>query len=68
MCEVLKVNVHPVHSDYLVITDEIEVLDIDGINGITKAPLSFKKIDGQIYHLTPEVCKFSNVYHPMMNY
>ena len=29
MCEVLKVYVHPVHSDYLVITEETEDLNID---------------------------------------
>ncbi|CAB4016525.1 Hypothetical predicted protein [Paramuricea clavata] len=64
MCEVLKVNVHPVHPDHLVITDEIEDLDINDINGITTAPLSFKEIDGQIYHLTPEEIDFHCTPHP----
>lgn len=68
MCEVLKVNVHPGHPDHLVITDEIEDLDINDINGITTAPLSFKEIDGQIYHLTPEVIYLINIQHPMINY
>jgi hypothetical protein len=39
MWEVLKVNVHPACPDHLVITDEIEDLDINDINGITTAPI-----------------------------
>ena len=58
MCEVLKVNVHPVHLDYLVITEETEDLDINDINGVTTVPLLFKESNGQIYHLTPEVYKY----------
>ena len=58
MCEVLKVNVHPVHLDYLVITEETEDLDINDINGVTTVPLLFKESNGQICHLTPEVYKY----------
>ena len=48
MCEVLKANVHPVHLDYSVITEETEDLDINDINGVTTVPLLFKETNGVI--------------------
>ena len=30
--------------------------------------LSFKEINGQIYHLTPEIIYLINIQHPMINY
>ena len=67
MCEVLKIYVHPVHSNYFVITEETEDLDIDDINGVTTVPMLFKETNGQIYHLTPEVYKFDYKQHPVTN-
>lgn len=55
MCKVLKVKIHPIHSDCLVITEDMEDLDINDISEISTAPLTFKEINGEIYELTPEV-------------
>ena len=55
MCEIVKIHIHPVHHNRLVITEQLEDLDINLITGISTAPLTFKEIDGVIYNLTPEV-------------
>ncbi len=57
MCDVIKVNSHPIYQDSLVVTDEFEEISTDSITGVMTdtAQLSFKEIDGQIHSLTQEV-------------
>ena len=57
MCEILHVYVHHyMHTDYFVITDDLDVLDTSEIGEICEIPIAYKNINGVIYNLTPEVC------------
>ena len=54
MCEIVKIHIHPIHHNHLVMTEQVEDLDINHITGVSTAPLMYKEIDGVIYSLTPE--------------
>ena len=62
MCEIVKIHINPIHHNHLVMTEQVEDLDINHITGVSTAPLMYKEIDGVIYSLTPEVivCSYSN--------
>ena len=55
MCDVIKVRSHPTRPEYLVITDEMEEIEINSIGGVVSAPLKFKEHNGQVVPLTQEV-------------
>ena len=56
MCEILKVYLYQdMHTDYLVITEDLDVLNINTIDEICEIPLMHKDMNGVIYNLTPEV-------------
>ena len=43
-------------TDYLVISENLDLLKINEIDEICEIPLAYKDINGVIYSLTPEVC------------
>jgi hypothetical protein len=43
-------------TDYLVISEDLDVLKINEIDEICEIPLAYKDVNGVIYSLTPEVC------------
>lgn len=55
MCEIVKIHIHPIHHNRLVMKEQVEDLDINHSTGVSTAPLMYKEIDGVIYSLTPEV-------------
>ena len=55
MCKILKIHVHPVHCNCLVMTEQVEELCMNHITGISTAPVMYKEMDGVIYDLTLEV-------------
>jgi hypothetical protein len=42
-------------TDYLVISEDLDVLEINEIGEICETPLAYKDVNGVIYSLTPEV-------------
>lgn len=57
MCDILHVYVHRhVYTDYFVITEDLDVLNISEIGEICEIPIAYKDINGVTYNLTPEVC------------
>ena len=55
MCDLIKVRSHPTRPEYLIITDEMEEIEINSIGGVVSAPLKFKEHNGQVVPLTQEV-------------
>ncbi|CAB3984659.1 Hypothetical predicted protein [Paramuricea clavata] len=66
MCEILKVYVHRhMVTDYLVISEDLDVLKINEIDEICETPLAYKDVNGVIYSLTPEEIIFHSTAHPV---
>ena len=51
----MPVRSHPTRPEYLVITDEMQEIEIDSIGGVVSAPLKLKEHNGQVVPLTQEV-------------